>query len=306
MIQWKEVREALLPADRKSLLPPNLRLPILPVAVTKFAQRADDPNVELRELSKIIETDSGLTTELLKYANSSAVSLRKKASTPLSAITLLGIRNTKLYLLTTAVKRAMRGTESKLINLPSFWMTNLERAILAQNVARLLKADADLAFAAGMLQDFLLPIVTNEMYPHYARFAERQPTRPVHLVDFEMQTFQWTHAEAAACIMHAWGFPDDLICCTALHHSGLQLLADPTLGRSAAAAVAVSAMIPCPLRQVPDGIEQLIRLEQAWPAFRLEEIASTVDAEFQSMAMGSTNHFSFKRAVEKAMAGAAV
>lgn len=306
MINWKEVREALLPPDRKSLLPPNLRLPILPVAVTKFAQRADDPNVEIRELCQIIETDSGLTTELLKYANSSAVSLRKKASTAQNAITLLGIRNTKLYLLTTAVKRAMRGTESKLINLQNFWMTNLERAILAQNVARLLKADADLAFAAGMLQDFLLPIVTNELYPHYARFAARQESQPVHLADFETQTFQWTHAEAGANIMLAWGFPDDLICCTALHHSGLQLLADPTLGRSAAAAVAVSAMIPCALRQVPDGIERLIRLEQSWPAFRLEEIASKVDVEFQAMSMGSTNHFSFKRAVEKAMSAACV
>lgn len=77
----------------------------------------------------------------------------------------------------------------------------------------------------------LLPIVANELYPHYARFAERQEARPAHLADFETQTFQWTHAEAGAHVMLAWGFPDDLICCTALHQSGLQLLADPTHGR---------------------------------------------------------------------------
>lgn len=304
MIDWKEVREALLPPDRKNLLPPNFKLPILPVAVTKFAQRADDPHVEIRELCQIIETDSGMTTELLKYANSSAVSLRRKASTALNAISLLGIRNTKLYLLTTAVKRAMRGTESKLINLQAFWTTNLERAVMAQIVARMLKADAELAFAAGMLQDFILPILSNELYPHYVTFAKRQESKPGHLADFEQQTFQWSHAEAGANVMFAWGFPDDLVCCTALHHSGVQLLADPTLGRSAAAAVAISAMIPCPLRQVPDGIERLIRLEQSWPAFELESIAEQVDAEVKLLAPGTDNPFSFKRSVEKAMAGA--
>ncbi|MCC7423914.1 MAG: hypothetical protein IT428_26925 [Planctomycetaceae bacterium] len=44
---------------------------------------------------------------------------------------------------------------------------------------------------------------------------------------------------------------------------------------------------------------------QSWPAFRLEEIANKVDAEFQAMSMGSTHHFSFKRTVEKAMSAAA-
>ena len=120
MIDWARLRATLLPETSRRLVPANIKLPILPIAVTKFSQRADDPNVEIRELGKIIETDSGLTTELLKHVNSSALGLRKKASTAQQAISALGIRGSKLLILTTAVKRSMKGTESKLINIQNF------------------------------------------------------------------------------------------------------------------------------------------------------------------------------------------
>ena len=44
-------------------------------------QRSRDESVPLKELASILETDSALTVELLKYVNSSSCGLRTKAKT---------------------------------------------------------------------------------------------------------------------------------------------------------------------------------------------------------------------------------
>lgn len=299
---WTDIRKSLMSARDRATLPPDVRLPILPIAVSKFSQRAEDPGADPRELGKIIETDSGLTCELLRYVNSSACGLRNRVSSAQHAIALLGVRESKLFLLQSAVKRAMRGTESQLINIPHFWAANLERALLARATARLLNADGELAFAAGMLQDFLLPLLANELYPAYLYFVKQQETNSLPLPKYEREQFQWDHAETAAQIMLDWNFPDDLIVCVLVHHRGLKLLGDPQLGRTAAAAVAVSALMPGPLREIPDGIERLIRLEQHWPAFKLLEIAQCVDEQYVQLSPGVPNPFSFLRACRKALA----
>jgi len=62
--------------------------------------------------------------------------------------------------------------------------------------------------------------------------------------------------------MLAWNLPDELICCVCLHHNGTSLLANEKLKDTAPAAVAVSCLIPDPLRQEADGFERLIELEK--------------------------------------------
>jgi HD-like signal output (HDOD) protein len=231
-MDWAALRVSLIGTESRSLIPARVKLPILPLAVTKFSKRADDPNATAGELGKIIETDTGLTCELLRYVNSSARGMSQKAKSAQQAVSLVGVTECRLYLLTKAVERALRGLESKLINLRSFWTTSLERALFARHIARLLKTDAEVAFAGAMLQDFLLPSLTNDLFPTYLAFSEKRDDNPNDLHEFEQEAQRWDHAEAAAQLMFGWGFPDELICCVLLHHRGLKLLNNRQLGRS--------------------------------------------------------------------------
>lgn len=294
-MNWTALRCSLLGEKNRSILPPRVKLPVLPLAVMKFSKKAEEPDVTPRELGKIIESDSGLTCELLRYVNSSARGMRHKASSAQQAISLLGVRESKLYLLTAAVRRSMRGGDWKLINIRDFWATNLERALLAQEVARLLGADTETAFSAAMLQDFLLPSLTNGLLPKYLKFLNERDQQPVSLTSFEKKAHGWDHTEAAANVMLRWEFPDELICCVRLHHHGVKLLNDPRLGRTAVAAVAVSALLPDALRQVPDGFQRLFELDAKWPGFDLMQIARIVHNEFQNRCPGTTNAFSLLR-----------
>ena len=306
MIDWADLWVRTIGADSKAAPPKNIRLPALPTAVTEFTRLSADPEVPDKKLAAIVEQDAGLTCALLKEANSTFYGLTKKASTTQQALNLLGIRQCKLLVLATGVKLAMQAVQSKLINFRNFSNANLERALFAREVARLMKADVDLAFAGALLQDCLLPAMTNEMYPKYVRFLSAQDSRPTSLSAYEQRELGWDHALASARVMAAWRFPDDLVCCVAYHHRLAEVVRDPQLWGSAIAAVALSGLLPDQMRQTPDGLEQLAMLEQAWPEFRLTEVVDVVDQQFREFSP-TANDFPLRarcRKVLAAMAGA--
>jgi HD-like signal output (HDOD) protein len=295
MPDWSAIRKSVLGDEPKSVLPPRVRLPVFPKAAIEFTRKSQEEDASTTVLGKIVETDSGLTCELLRHVNSSAFGLRRKISSAKHAISALGIRETCLFLLSSSLAGAIRGRQSKVIDIREFSANNLERAYFAQEVAKLLKADPDLAFSAAMLADFILPDVTNQLYPSYHGFVEQDGDEPQRLVQYEQATLGWQHPQAGALVMFKWGFPDDLVCCVMLHHQGFKLLADTKLRSTSAAAVAVAAFLPDGFRQVPDGMELLLRLERKWSAFRLIEIAERVHEQVECVGLGLAEHCSLLR-----------
>lgn len=281
MTDWTAVRTAYLSASADEIRLPDVKMPVMPRCVNEFSKKSDDPNCNAQVLGHIVEADSGLTCQLLKNINSSAYGLRRPVTSPSHAIAALGIRRTKMFLINAALESALPVCDLKLIRLSDYWNVNLERAILARHIAKLLKADADLAYSAALLQDFLLPLLTNEHDSTYSGFQAEQERTDSDLIDLELSHFGWDHAEAAARVMVDWGFPDDLVCCVLLHHRGSALLDDADLGKTAAAAVAVASLIPDSLNQAPAGLSELVALNDRWPEFDLFQLAEEIGDELQ-------------------------
>jgi ABC-type glutathione transport system ATPase component len=59
--------------------------------------------------------------------------------------------------------------------------------------------------------------------------------------------------------------------------------------------VALSALLPDQLRQCYQGLEQLVVVEQAWPALNLKAVAEKVDAQHEATGMGVRNDFPLTR-----------
>jgi hypothetical protein len=103
--------------------------------------------------------------------------------------------------------------------------------------------------------------------------------------------------------MRNWQFPDDLICCVLCHHQGLEILSDPALGRSALGAVAIAGLLPDFFHQTADGLERLMKLDVAWPAFRLHERLKRIAGQFQEThTASSAGHITFLNRYEKKLA----
>jgi HD-like signal output (HDOD) protein len=299
-MDWANVRKSVLGEGRPLIALPKIRLPALPRSLTQFCRRADNDKASINELAAIIQADAALTCELLKHVNSSQFSLRKKASTAQQALSLIGIKTSKMLLMTAGAKLALAGKQSRLINLTDFWNANLERALFAKEVAVLLRADADVAFAGAMLQDFLLPALIAEMEETYAPYID-SPTRPSDgLAAYEERMLGWNHAQAGGQVMLDWKFPDDILCTVLYHDRGLAMLCDKELGRTAVAAVALSSLLPDGLGQSPVGFDQLQKLQKVWPAFRLNEIADRIAQQFAEQAPGVTYPYNLKAHCDRA------
>ena len=299
---WREHRERLLGTTKKLDLSAKFKLPILPGAVQEFSRTSEIPDISNDVLARILESDSGLTVELLSLVNSSVFGLRSKASSVKQALNLLGLHRAKTFILTTAVKRAMSKSSSKLINLNLFWANNLERALFAREVALLLKADPEIAYSAAMLQDFLLPVLTTALFEQYTDYVDQQQRTPQLLCSYEQKRFGWDHATAAAQVALQWGLPDELICCLYLHHQGLALLLEADYATTSAAAVALSSLLPDVLSQSVQGLDQLIELQSRWPRFDLVSLAERTELQYREMGGDQVHYLTLKRRLEKKLA----
>jgi HD-like signal output (HDOD) protein len=292
VVDWAAIRDEALGDASTSLVPPTVQFPALPHAVTLFVQRSRDESVPLQELAKVLEADAGLTVQLLKYVNSSFLAVKKKVVSVVQALSLLGSQQSLRFVIATGMEAAIRAHDSKLINQNTFWSTNLQKAIFAREIALLLKTDPEVAFVGSLLQDFVLPVLTNDLFDDYRQFVQSDDTTAQSLSEFEQERFGWDHGLVGACLAHGWNLPDELVCCICFHHSGLQILTDPRMGRSPVAATAISALLPdqfCPHNY---GLERLKKLEPKWPAFNLQQLADSVDRQYVQMGLGIRNDFS--------------
>lgn len=300
-INWKQLCHEALEGFTLDVLPPNMQLPALPHAVAAFLEKAGNENAEISSLARIIDTDTGLTLELLRHVNSAFVGLRTKARTVVQAITLLGIRQVKMFLITVGMRAAVQSKKSKLINQQCFWNFTLQKALFAREVAVLLKADPEIAFAGALLQDYLLPILTTDLYEKYTDFLDTRSQSQQMLSEFETERIGFDHALAGAALALRWRLPEELICCILYHHQGLGILAHPELGRTPVAATALSALLPDQLRQCFFGLEQLLLLQEKWPAFNLDKIVATVDKKHEELGLGTRNDFPLSRRCKPAL-----
>ena len=302
-INWAELLAESIDASKFAALPSNVKLPALPHAVTRFMERANDANAEIKELSQIIETDSGLTLEVLRHVNSSALGLRHRANNVRQALTLLGIRRSKNFVISTGMQAAVTARKSKLINQTCFWNASLQKALFAREIANMLQTDAEIAFFGSLLQDYLLPVLTNDLFQPYVDFVETRSEQPETLVEYERNCFGWDHALAAAGLASRWHLPDDLVCCILFHHHGLIPFRNEQLKHTPIAAVAISALLPDQLRQQYRGLEMLLELESEWPEFDLQTVAEAVDGKQDASGLGVRNDFPLARRCQNTRSG---
>ena len=276
------------------LLPKSIELPALPHAVTEFVQKSADPNFDVNVLSAIVEKDGALTVELLKHVNSAVYAMRSPIRSVRDAIVHIGINSARLHLLAVGMKAATRALKTRLINHRNFWNESLQRALFAREVAKRMKLDPGLAFLGGLLQDYLLPVLTNVYDKQYMRFLEVPLGQGKELAVWETETIGFDHASAGAHFAAGWHFPPDLLCAIFFHHSLESTLQGTHPEFFKLFPVALAALLPDQLHQSPTGFQTLIRVAQHSRAFDLTDVCRTVDAEQMKLAEGYEipNHLS--------------
>jgi HD-like signal output (HDOD) protein len=263
------------------------QLPALPQSAIKILELSRDPDIGSVELAAPIETDPGLTGQVLRFVNSSYFGFSREIANVRLAITLVGVRSIKNFVLWSAVFSLMPNPKCGAFNLPALWQDSVRRGLFARMMVKLLgQKDGEEAFAAALLQDMALPLLTKELPAEYAvLLAERDGGRR-RLSHLEHDRFGWDHAEAAGQMARKWNLPASLATLIESHtdESALDIggALDPVH-----TAVRLSALLPA---VCDDAWHEASLLEGAYDRLRpagslsLAQFLEQVDGEFSAVA----------------------
>lgn len=272
---WSEIVDRAMSSRPQLELPRNFKLPCLPQSVVEFSAVSKDPEAGPRELAAPIEADAALTSGLLRQANSMASGVRQPISSVKQAINLLGPRRTKTLVLTSALQSATAAITSRLINLAQLQKTNRTRAEFARCMALGMQLDPEVAYFAGLLQDFMLPLLSEAFYDDYNQILQPE----INLVEEEERRFGWNHAQVGAMVMHDWGFPPEMVACVLMHHQEQQVLSDPSLCESCVGTSVAAGCLPVGRWESPTSFETLLAMQNEMSNFSFLYVAVEVDQE---------------------------
>ncbi len=205
--------------DRLMALLKRSEVPSLPVVAQKLLELCRDDKASFAEFARLIESDQGLASRLLRVANSAYYGLRHKATTLERAISALGLKYVKTISLGFHLARALYSEGVKGFSMPEFWKQNLIRAVLARQVARqYCPARREEAFLVGLLQDCGVPFLVQAIGPEYARLWQNKHNTQSSMYRMEQELFYFDHMQAARMIMEQWDLPDVLAGPICSHH----------------------------------------------------------------------------------------
>lgn len=188
----------------------SAQLPALPQSAIRLLELSQNPDNGPVEFAKPIESDPGLTGQVLKFVNSSYFGFSREISSVKLAITLVGIRTIKNFALWSAVFSLMPNPKCGPFDLKSLWQDSLRRGLFARSFGKLLgMKEAEELFASALLQDMAIPLLAKEQPQRYLKLLETRTIGESRLSDLERAEFGWTHAEAAGFMARNWSLPEE-------------------------------------------------------------------------------------------------
>ncbi len=188
--------------------------------LAKITDLFSHEEVSTDEIEAILATDVGLTTSLLRVANSAACGGAVEIKTLRDAITRTGMKDIRRMVVThSGASAAGNDLESYGLSKHEAWRAAVAGAVAAEGMARRRGyADPGLAFIAGLLRDCgklaMQQIIGGEELRQ--AICGKSPTDDEAV--WESEHFGFDHCEAGSELAKLWGLPEELATAIRDHH----------------------------------------------------------------------------------------
>ncbi|HHO76917.1 MAG TPA: HDOD domain-containing protein [Deltaproteobacteria bacterium] len=217
----EEKQEELTGQELKDRIFKTLKdLPPMPQVAQKARKVLSDPNSSFTDLAKIIETDQGIVTRVLRMANSAYYGMSGNVSSVQHASVVLGTK-TLMELLNLACSSEILGKNLQGYNLEAgdLWGHSLAVAnasqIIAKKVHPYLEQDA---FAAGLIHDVGKIILDPYIIEKKEEFRYFVQEAKESFLFAEKQILGFDHAELASEVCERWQIPEQIVLSIRYHH----------------------------------------------------------------------------------------
>ena len=180
----------------------------LPEVYYQLRATLDNPDYSMTDVEAVISSDPGVTTRLLRLANSAFYGFASKIYSVSQAIRMFGIQQLQDLVLATSVTRTFAGISSELINMDTFWHQSIHFGVVARLLAtRCGVFDSERLFVAGLLCE-IGHLVMYQQLPEFSQqsiLRSREEDVPLHEVEREI--FGFDYAQAGGELTRLWRLP---------------------------------------------------------------------------------------------------
>ena len=177
-------------------------LPTMPVVATKILSLLSSSDYKTKDLSRLIKTDVGITTKILKIANSAFYGCSREITTVDRAVVLLGARTMKSLVIAASTKGVYKnsGLMEHLM-----WEHGVGVAIgahmIASDLTLPLREDA---LVSGLLHDIGKVILLQRFTEKFQEMYQEIYNNNMEFEDLEIATFGFSHTELGGLLVKNW------------------------------------------------------------------------------------------------------
>lgn len=210
----------VLMGTHSSWLPKIQSLPVLPQVAMRVTERMQSPTATLPEIADLIKSDVGLSTKVLRLANSSYYSIPGGVTEVSKSLQFLGFTTIAQIVLTSSVFGVFKTQGTSEFPLSRFWLHCFAVGLLAEIAAKNFQiGNPSEAFVGGLLHD-IGKLILLELAPEQLQKIVRHSLES-HISFFEAEKALGfsTHVELGVEIARHWKLPASIQTSIANHHT---------------------------------------------------------------------------------------
>jgi len=186
------------------------KLCVLPDVYLKLKEIMDDESSSLVDIADLLALDPGLSSVLLKIANSAFFNFPREVDSISKAISILGTKEVHNLINTYGATAAFSKIEANVIDLDRFWEISVDCALLCKFLAQKKRFEnTESLFVSALLHNIgaLAILQTDPKKVQYCENYDRNETPWQRQLD----VFGFTFADCSAELLNLWQLPQSII-----------------------------------------------------------------------------------------------
>lgn len=251
----------------------------LPAAAVQVLELTEEPDVDIPELKRTIETDPALTVKILRVVNSSLFARSGEVGDLGQALALLGIQPLKMLVLGFSLPHELFVEQDGDV-LERYWRRSLIKAVAAKEIAkRFWHVPADELFITGLLDDLGQLVLLQQLGEKYLSLLMRADFDVGSLERQELATLGFTHRQLTAELLRRWRLPKAIVRGIDFPRDADGLLVlSPEAGRVPQVMHLAELTADVLMNDNTSNVDELIGLAHAYRGIVRREVMELVDA----------------------------
>lgn len=206
-------------------------LPTLPLIASQILTLTANEETTLSDIASLIAQDVGLSTRILRVANSSFYSFPQQISSINQAVSILGINAVRSLVLSFSFLSMKGRKRSQLFGFDQFW----ERSLIGAAASKLILeqvpgADTEEAFICGLLQNIGHLILATTLQDEYDQVLQHlqdaEDNKKIEGEELELELLGVSHSDVGYAVARSWSLPESLLLPIRYHHQPLAYAGD--------------------------------------------------------------------------------